>query len=652
MAPELPKSRMPKEKQFLFNLGVKGRKTGLTLPDTGLRDEHGLEPMDDLFSSPEKSTRKPNGMNGINHRANSTLSSDEMEIGESTRSAPTARFQALTRKAGTAPEPTAVLDARASMRMPPPRSKSPIKTYLNSPARRNASLGPRSSPIRAPSAAVRASQESAPAPVRRKLDFGDGSFEGNNTGSANSRRSPQKKINGFAAKSGFAKLSKAPQIAQLSSDEDEDYLEEPAQVSMQNGVEAGEGEDSMQMVGGMDDYGNFEDAAGNASEPGSEASLFMPKSPKSRKRNQRRDFEEKPEEDPEEELVEEPEVMAPKKRFGKRKEVPVVQEVEDQREPKRSRRSFSSLVPEEEDEEPAPQPPKKRGRSSKDTAAMNRNPEAVKPKPARKKQKLAPIAEGESLEVHRGPPLPRNKRGLIILRRETPGDASTMTRSGRTSIKPVAYWKNERIDFVAEEAEDGANGKFILPRFAGVVRADEPEEYRPSKSHHKTSKKSKMKKRASAPEPEDEEDIPEPWELVEGRVVGDVRTWDPEDEGGEPEFVEAEIALSNNAIVTRDVGSGATFRFAKTLTLPFFGSGMVDLPPGGIKKPKNSQTRQLVFFIFYGRVEVSVNDNTFSIGKGGMWQVPRNNYYSISNNTDKPARVFFAQGNELEYADE
>lgn len=74
----------------------------------------------------------------------------------------------------------------------------------------------------------------------------------------------------------------------------------------------------------------------------------------------------------------------------------------------------------------------------------------------------------------------------------------------------------------------------------------------------------------------------------------------------------------------RDI-SGAEFRFAKTLTLPFFGSGIVELPPGGAKRVKNSRKMQMVFFVFYGRVTVDVGTPTtsFSIGKGGMWQVPR-----------------------------
>lgn len=79
----------------------------------------------------------------------------------------------------------------------------------------------------------------------------------------------------------------------------------------------------------------------------------------------------------------------------------------------------------------------------------------------------------------------------------------------------------------------------------------------------------------------------------------------------------------------RDI-SGAEFRFAKTLTLPFFGSGMVDLPPGGFKRSKNARKMQMVFFMFYGRVTVEVGTPTkrFSIGKGGMWQVPRGTFPS------------------------
>ena len=73
---------------------------------------------------------------------------------------------------------------------------------------------------------------------------------------------------------------------------------------------------------------------------------------------------------------------------------------------------------------------------------------------------------------------------------------------------------------------------------------------------------------------------------------------------------------------TREV-KGASFRYAKTVTLPFFHSGMVDIPPDGEKRVKNSRKNHMVFWVFSGRVMVNVSGNDFSIGRGGMWQVPR-----------------------------
>ena len=95
-----------------------------------------------------------------------------------------------------------------------------------------------------------------------------------------------------------------------------------------------------------------------------------------------------------------------------------------------------------------------------------------------------------------------------------------------------------------------------------------------------------------------------------------------------------EIAYAATAIEMRDI-QHASFKFAKTLTLPFFGSGMVHLPPGGEKRIKNSRKMQMVFFVFYGRVTVNVGTptSTFSIGKGGQWQVPRGEYSSQSFNS-------------------
>jgi Kinetochore CENP-C fungal homologue, Mif2, N-terminal len=66
------------------------RKTGLTVPDSGIRDEYGLEPMDDLFSSPNKEPKSSKvNRKSAGKTANATISSEEdMDMGESKTSSP------------------------------------------------------------------------------------------------------------------------------------------------------------------------------------------------------------------------------------------------------------------------------------------------------------------------------------------------------------------------------------------------------------------------------------------------------------------------------------------------------------------------------------------------------------------------------------
>jgi len=104
--------------------------------------------------------------------------------------------------------------------------------------------------------------------------------------------------------------------------------------------------------------------------------------------------------------------------------------------------------------------------------------------------------------------------------------------------------------------------------------------------------------------------------------------WYPEYEHAPPhdedpvEVVEEELAISEPAIQLKDI-KDATFKFAKTLTLPFFGSGIVDLPPGSEKRSKNSRKMQMVFFVHKGAVDVIIATNTFRISEGGQFFVPR-----------------------------
>ena len=93
--------------------------------------------------------------------------------------------------------------------------------------------------------------------------------------------------------------------------------------------------------------------------------------------------------------------------------------------------------------------------------------------------------------------------------------------------------------------------------------------------------------------------------------------------------LQTDLAYSALGIETREV-KNATFRYAKLLSTPFFGCGIVDIPPGGEKRPKNSRKMYMCFHVYEGRVMVDVAGNTFSIGKGGWWQVPRGELIDMS----------------------
>lgn len=54
------------------------RKTGVFLKDTGARDEHGMQPLDDIFSSPEKDSQ-----NGAEDDEDEESDEEPMDIDES-----------------------------------------------------------------------------------------------------------------------------------------------------------------------------------------------------------------------------------------------------------------------------------------------------------------------------------------------------------------------------------------------------------------------------------------------------------------------------------------------------------------------------------------------------------------------------------------
>ncbi|KAF9877686.1 hsp70-like protein [Colletotrichum karsti] len=612
-------------------LGVKGRKTGIELPDTGVRDEHGMQPIEGLFSSPEKD----------NGSADETTGEQDMELDSDTGAGPATLLKGHPRLI--------------------PRGTSPRKTNLSSPAVRHPSFGVSSSPIRgspfreSPPPQSH-SQPARGAPVSRRLDFG--ALETNGPG-LNGKRPGPNGLNG-----------------RVPSPEDE--TEEPTENEPP--IEDG-GEESMQMVGmnGDDEpEPESEVAMPEVEEVEEEEVPPQPVKRKGRPAKAKAPVAEEPEEERADAAESDEEPVVPKRRGrpAKGKGKAAADEVELEPEPEvgapKRRRSRNSNDNEDEQEEAddrtskrqrteaATAKPGKRGRpkaaprdeeggSSKQADKPEPKPKpAAKGRPGRKPQ--AAVGDDSILGVvQKGPPMPK-ARGLVSRKQPQDPHAILKTRSGRQSYRPLAYWKNEHVAYDEEDAFEAGKERFLLPSVKEVVRVEEEETQERKKRARGRKPAAKGKRRQV--ESEDEEEDPEPWEKEKpGYIDGEVVVWQPEHEFNPPaineqvEIDEERVALAAGAIETRDIRD-ATFRFAKTLSLPFFGSGVVDLPPGAEKRPKNSRKMQMVFFVFQGKVLVTVHETQFRISAGGMWFVPRGNYYSIHNDYDQPARIFFAQGCE------
>ncbi|KAL6881442.1 Mif2/CENP-C like domain-containing protein [Trichoderma novae-zelandiae] len=661
------------EPEALHELGVRGRKTGAFLKDTGERDEHGMQPLDAIFSSPRSAVTREE-----------ESGSEDMDI---------------TSSAG--PGPRTVLKNRRSLQNQSDRSSSPTRNPTAEKAAVSRKLdfagkaGSKAMPktngkhkATAVNGTSRRRDEPEPEPESEELDDVMGAGENgeesmmmvDSTQSDSARSDPKggraqdedavppsgQKKRGRPNKTAPQAKSKAAQRTQGQEPSVElgasrEPSLKPAATVRKRATElrAAEPEEEFEeadseqeellrlnQTGWQSKRKRLEEIPASPERPTKRGpppkdSRFLSSS-----EAQERSQEEEEDEDEEEEEEEEEDV-APRKK--QRTTGPAVSKAKT----------------------PKPKPPSKgkapagaRGgvvvpvsAASKAKAKAKGKPKAeaqpkTKGRPGRKPKNARAGGDGEDEDVgetsfaalQRGPPMPKS-RGLVSMRKDV-DDRITQTRSGRHSYRPVQYWRGEQVVREDEEQADMfAKDRFIMPSIKEVVRV--PVEEAPSRS---TAPRGKARPKPKKPVVEEEEY--EEWEINPGTVEGEIVIWETEHEEHPPaddepvQVTDERIAISAKAVQTSEIRD-ATFRFAKTLTMPFMGAGVVDLPPGGEKRPKNSRKMHMVFFVHTGKVMVTINEAQFRISAGGMWFVPRGNYYSITNDYDNPSRVFFCQACEI-----
>lgn len=374
---------------------------------------------------------------------------------------------------GTIQGPTEYLStSRNGTKLPPPRARSPIKTNIGSSPRR--SLGPLSSPTRLPNGSTPIQSISHPP----KLNF-----------SQNSNRIVTPSTDGSIRKSRKPLPKRIEKVAESSKGKKRAFdLSQADEIDDDERVESGVNGDIDITQPGLDlngDDGVNGDARANGDAGANEDG------------EDNRDVDEKIDNDDKENADEQVDSPAA-----------AVREDQEAEEPPAKRRKGGKRLLLQQENSKKMKPPKPKPKPAANSAVKRILP------------KFKPTQQGEAI---------RRAKSLFAIRSETPADDSGAIRlkSGRTSIKPLAYWKGERVLL----GEGRVEGKVhILPSMKEVVRIDEIELSKPKRRAKKVvrSKTRKSDKAEEGGEEEDEdEDEQEEWETETGIMHAQVMAWDP-----------------------------------------------------------------------------------------------------------------------------
>ncbi|CDK24095.1 unnamed protein product [Kuraishia capsulata CBS 1993] len=211
-----------------------------------------------------------------------------------------------------------------------------------------------------------------------------------------------------------------------------------------------------------------------------------------------------------------------------------------------------------------------------------------------------------------------------------------LRRSKRTRVKPLAYWRNERVIYEPVQ-EAGAH----LSVIKSVARNDMQA---PSVTARKTSRSSsasttRKKTQTSALNVSELEGAE--W-LKDGHLTAELY-----DTPNSNHLTMRKIAFNsgNPEKETEVKGDGEDY---KIFTLfdqdsEFAGGGFIEIPVGGSKAEKPNTNTYFIFYVAQGVLRVRVSGTEFVVSGGCAFEIPMGNLYEFSNIGNSTAKLFFVQ---------
>ncbi|XP_055967380.1 centromere protein C [Sorex fumeus] len=210
-----------------------------------------------------------------------------------------------------------------------------------------------------------------------------------------------------------------------------------------------------------------------------------------------------------------------------------------------------------------------------------------------------------------------------------PTNTPNVRRTKRVRLKPLEYWRGERVDYRVRPS-----GGFVV---GGILSPDAVPSKRKTKENTGKVNKKDNRKRICLDDDERIQKLIENLAIQLGDPLQPTMIKDPE----------TKESILLDLIRQRDsyqfLVQHGELKVYKTLDTPFFSTGKLVLGPNQEKGKQHVGSDILVFYVNFGDLLCTLHETPYIITTGDSFYVPSGNYYNIRNLLNEESVLLFTQ---------
>lgn len=210
-----------------------------------------------------------------------------------------------------------------------------------------------------------------------------------------------------------------------------------------------------------------------------------------------------------------------------------------------------------------------------------------------------------------------------------PSNTPNLRRTKRIRLKPLEYWRGERVDY-----QESKSGGFVI---GGILSPETVSSKRKAKGDTKKAKQRVNRKRICLDNDERKKELVIDLNIPLGDPLQPTLVRDPETR----KIILMEL-LRPRDTYTFSVEQDE-LKVYKTLDTPLFSTGKLILGPHQEKGKQHVGWDTLVFYVNFGDLLCTLHETSYVITTGDSFYVPSGNYYNIKNLLNEDSILLFTQ---------